>query len=717
MSIEDLERFASDCLSALDEKKRDVIRRRYGLEGLPEETLEAIASNPVDGAVLTREAVRLRQNSALKVLSRSFSARADDLVSRNVDLLWKLADDGMMFRKKNLQDPMSGSYLLAWHVTTGTIRKFPEWLKRHAAEYAQCWIDRRISGLEKEVQRIGDAAPDIVRRLDKPWSLHAVAEQLDCSADRLRTLLTAAFPKLHLNTFCGYIFRVSSTARIRRAVMLHELMKHRVETAVTNIRELGTIYRLHTAGDACTDRDLLIVARDNKHLFLEIGSGYLAAVGSSAPDHEAAQTGATEHVSDAITEVGQESDEETNATRIANLLLTDGPQRLAAITQKLELIPGTVAGTLGQNFQFVRVLPGVYAVDTQVPSIDLAGCADALFNESEVLRVYIRARYAGEPFDLFPLWGWEFEHQLALWADRQRSVLLPELLWVSEPDQWPAPENVISHWLARKDREARYDIDQQPVPKLGKKLPEARHVLAALLLASDRGLSSVVSCNMIMAADGLDSSAGIPLLMLLVATGAVQSGDTWQSPHRCTGLADRWSARLGEDLANHGKLDWSSASAAAYLAAARARPGAEATWLDAEMLDALVTRLQPARSGSHAPALAPQREKAPQIPTLAPSRTPAESALDKDVAAEIVTTEQLRIAAHDRDPDATYQLALRTRIGNGTPENPIMANYWLRRAAELGHPAACVEVQKLPPVPVAATARREQSRSNAATGS
>lgn len=705
MSSDNLEQFVADCLSVLDEKRGDLIRRRYGLQGLTEQSLEAIGSDPVDP--MTREGVRQRQLSALKKLTQAFSRRAEQLVSTNVDLVWDEASDRAMFKKgAQLQVPMTPAYQLAWHVTTGKVRKSEEWLDLYAWGFDACWIDKRIQGFKEDAQRIQAAAEPLVREMDKPWPAAAVSAQLDCPPERLRPLLTAAFPKLAWNLYQGYVFSGSKTARPRRAADLHAVMKHEVPASVSDFRALRQTYHACVPEDPCTERDLLIVARQNKHLFLEVGSGYLSAIGMASGQRETGsqseKTGVTTAAS--VPNPGGIEGDSTVASQIAQLLTQEGPLRLGTILQKLDLSKGTISGTIGQDFRFVRVLPGVYALDTQVASIDLERHAESLFNEEEVLRIYIRARGAGEPFDLFPLWSWKFEYHLARWAERHESPQLPALLRVIQPEEWPAPAEIKSDWLRRRASGTSQDTGTTPGFKLGKKMPDARELLAALLLANDRRQSSVVSCNLVMAADGLDSSVGCSLLMLLAATGCVDCGPSWLAPHPVGEMAHRWAERLSEDLANHGSLDWSSASAQVFLAAARNGLGSDSgRWFND---DTLATVIESLERSIKVKATTPEVPVAAMADTFKDddnrfepaTRANATEANDtaKKLADEIVTTEQLRIEARANDAEAMYQLAIRTREGNGTQANPTMAKYWLKLAALRGHSRAKLELDTIP---------------------
>jgi len=72
-----------------------------------------------------------------------------------------------------------------------------------------------------------------------------------------------------------------------------------------------------------------------------------------------------------------------------------------------------------------------------------------------------------------------------------------------------------------------------------------------------------------------------------------------------------------------------------------------------------------------------------------------ETETPKDGALPSETTDQLRERARAKDPDAMYHLAVRTRIGDGTPASPVMATHWLMLAAKYGHLAATQEMKQI----------------------
>lgn len=710
MTMQALQAFARECVSALAEKgdggDASIIRRRYGLDGLPEETLESLAkSKELD---CTRESVRQRQNKALASLNARFGNTASNLVEQHVNEVWSQAVDGIFIAKASdlttgrrseadTRPALSGEYLLAWDVTAGKPRKTKDWLDCYAHQIGGAWFDRRMTSLAGDVTRIADAAGSIKQSLDKPVAIESLARQLDSEPSQLRALLVAAFPKERWDVHAGYIRRTGFTIRSRRAVQLHYLMIDVLARDIMDIRSLGRVYREHVVSDPCSDHDITIVIAENPQLFLQVGSGYWAPIGQTGAGFftEPKRTASSILVDDA-----KQEDENTGGAlglveRIEKLLLDRGPQRLVDLYSPLEAqgVPrGSVVGIIGQNTRFIRILPGTYALDQQLQSVDLSRDAEALFNEKEVLVGYVRARFAGESFQRFPLWSWMFEYQLALWAERHKSSLLPELLAVAQPDNWPTSADEIARWTGLKLQHGNYRVGA--LPKLKPKKVSAREVLAALLLASKRGSSSVVTCSLIMKADGIDSSVGSALLMLLVANRAVSSGETWQSPHPVTDQATRWAERLGEELANTGELDWSSPAASAFLGAAGSSFPADGPWFRRSELETLLLLLavkqQPA---DIPPAVAPPRPIASQD-TL--NRIAAETRpLPPPVAESIITNEELRVAAHSGDLESQYQLGIRTALGDGVRANPVMAIYWLRMAANSGHLPACDEMARL----------------------
>lgn len=689
MTVEALKEFALECIRAIaarNEADANIIRRRYGLEGQLEETLESV-SKDLD---CTRERVRQRQNKALLSLNKRYIDVAAKLVEQHVDEVWSQATDSVFIKKASLlgtgrrsdgdlRPALFGEYLLAWDITAGQPRKTQDWLDAFALKIGGAWFDKRISSLKSDSARIAEEAASIKHSLERPISIVSLARQLDSEPRQLRAVFVAAFPKDKWDAHAGYIMRNNFTTRSKRAVQLHHLMASQLGRDVTDIRLLGHSYRERHTDDPCNDRDLNIVIRENPQLFLQVGSGYWAPIGQTSPDFLARQG----HETTSIVTPESSSEDETadgkngHIERIEQLLVERGPQRLGDIYTAFGGNKGAISGIIGMNTRFIRILPGIYALEEHLQSVDLSRDAEKLFNEKEVLGGYVRARFAGESFQLFPLWGWAFEHQLALWADRHKSSLLPELLAVAQPANWPAPVDEIARWEEHKRQSGNYRVTK--LPKLKPKVVSAREVLASLLLAAKRGSSSVVSCSLIMKADGIDSSVGSALLMLLVATGAVSCGETWQSPHPVAELAAKWAERLGEELANTGVLDWTSPAAVALLHSINSQPLNEARWFEPSDLELLLKGLN--ASPAEQQPISIVKAKPEFVPGII---TPAES-LPSQVTESIITNEELRIAAKAGDPEAMYQLGLRNKNGDGVLRNPMMAVHWLRLAANEGH--------------------------------
>ena len=121
-------------------------------------------------------------------------------------------------------------------------------------------------------------------------------------------------------------------------------------------------------------------------------------------------------------------------------------------------------------------------------SAELAEGIDPVNTWSEILltrricKSFMLERYAGEPLNAYPLWTPAMEQHWCLWAEGNSELnlgigfggasdkaynrkLYQSLLFVSEPDLWPASDAVKTRWRF-KNRPFQYTISQDPCPNL-----------------------------------------------------------------------------------------------------------------------------------------------------------------------------------------------------------------------------------------------------------
>src|SRR5262249_55125439 len=126
--------------------------------------------------------------------------------------------------------------------------------------------------------------------------------------------------------------------------------------------------------------------------------------------------------------------------------------------------PHSVGPILLTSGEFVRPLPGIYALPEQIPA------ASAILFEpppfllaEEQVRYLAEARYAGEPFGGFPMWIPEAEYALCRWAQTNGNPLLfQSLLSVASIDLWPVSLEEREHWSALKRTHSRYSLAAAP---------------------------------------------------------------------------------------------------------------------------------------------------------------------------------------------------------------------------------------------------------------
>lgn len=150
--------------------------------------------------------------------------------------------------------------------------------------------------------------------------------------------------------------------------------------------------------------------------------------------------------------------------------------------------------------EFVRPLPGIYALPEQIPTgkMLLADPPAFLLTEDQV-RYLAEARYAEEHFGRFPLWIPETEYALCRWAQSSCEPLaFQSLLAVASIDDWPVALEEREHWSALKTKYGRYSMTCVPRYPIGQLWPPLHRLLAACVVACGNGGLSWISANRVL---------------------------------------------------------------------------------------------------------------------------------------------------------------------------------------------------------------------------
>lgn len=571
-------------LSELPERQADILKRRYGLSGADEETLEEIGQD----YNVTRERIRQLQAGGLRKLRTRISrAPIDALLADAAASQWRrLAGDDRWITFKALPDrrkAVEGHVLLAVELAG---LKLSDWLDQIGGRLTYGWCEDRADA--DAIRAAGAALEAALKGLDLPRLATDVDSDLDA-----RLVEPACALILEVRTHLGYIASDRIGPRIKRAIGLHA-------TLGGHPRGLGEdalleAYHRRFPTDLCSVRDAEIVMFAAPHMFLQIVDGVWAAVGAAgAPPFPQAEL--------PIRPVYPE-EPGTIAQSLEAALLERGLSRIGDLYRDAEdILPeGRSANSVGpvlltRSDLFKRALPGVYGLAHDIPEIDadLPHDMPALLNPEQA-RLFAMGRYAGEPRSSYPLWSVRAEEHLCRWARHAAEpALFQALLAVAEPGRW-AGQHDLEDWIALKQKQARFAIGYALQKDRAYERPDLDQVLAGCLWVKAEGGVSWMGANRILG-HRVDSYKGAGLLAVLSLIGVITpprlSGFAWQSRHEVGPNLEAVMEPLIEVLTRDGRLRWERPEGE-ILVAAMDFNAFEDDWIDRDAVRQMMSVSEP----------------------------------------------------------------------------------------------------------------------------
>jgi hypothetical protein len=240
-----------------------------------------------------------------------------------------------------------------------------------------------------------------------------------------------------------------------------------------------------------------------------------------------------------------------------------------------------------------RVAPGVYDLTERARELDPVTATSKLLLTQPDCRLYVQARYAGEPMGAFPLWTPAMERDWCWWAERMRyTKLLDSLLFVAEPAAWPAAESEKTLWLWKKRVMGRFRLDLRPRYPKRSQLPTPRDLLAVMTCAGQRGTTNWLIVNRITG-ERLHQHAAATSLAILVAAECLAAPADWRRAHDVGPRMEAVAAELSEEMHRTGSLGWDRGAAGALLERLpQALDRAPLGWVQRRPLEQLVELLR-----------------------------------------------------------------------------------------------------------------------------
>jgi Sigma-70, region 4 len=567
----------------LSERELEILSRRYGLDGRPAQTLEEISA----GYAVTRERVRQLEAKALRRIRGKLAGHLlAALVDEESKAFWSSRRDPFVFltaRDSNrVRRELPPKLLLALDVLHLSIAA---WLEQSSTAMSNGYLSRSVDA--KQVQELGVL---LMERLgDQPLPV-AVRDLID--ADDPMILEAAFCLETPYTLFESYVLHAPPRARLKRAVRLHALLSSlkRPQT----LYQLGDLYSEQVRSDECSLRDLVIVMELSPQLFLEIEDGLWVALGRGGEPIANTQI-------DAEPASPSDVDQTTIAGSLQEALRARGPSlvgdlyRDAATVLPVGRSRNSIAPVLvGRPELFLRILPGVYSLMEQLPSpAELLRIPLPYWLTEAQGRTYSFARFAGEPWGIFPLWIPAAEYRLCAWARFEGSpALFHSLLAIAQIDAWPIDYVQKDEWRRLAAQLARFELEVSGKAPIRELRPELDRLLAACRIAIERGSINWIQVNRIIGRR-LDAAGGQGLLALLIALGAVSppANDIENQrlrPHPVTPQAADIAQRIEAEIVRHGETTWSSTLGQALAADAVSADPAQLGWASLEQLAELL---------------------------------------------------------------------------------------------------------------------------------
>lgn len=537
-------------LGELDPRAQLIIRRRNGIDQPACETLEEIGAN----LGVTRERIRqIEAKSLRRMRIRIRRAPIAHLLAAEGGAAWEaLAGSETLLRRGDLQDrrkAVSPHVRLALDIAELALDC---WLDDVAHAFPYGWLEP--AGDVVAITEAGIALEQAAV-VPLPRSLATVPSS-DAEALSAAAILIHGKPVRY-----GYLMPPRVGARLTRLVRLHALLAG--QEGVIPLERLVAQYRGAFKDDPCTERDAEIVMDAAPHLFLEIADGSWSAIG---------EAGFALSLSDFVPNPPNPTLEEgTIAGALQATLEARGPTRLVELLDNARTIlpEGRSINSIGpvlltRRELFVRALPGVYALPSHVPAFRASMPEDwpVLFNDYQA-RLYVLARYAGEPRDIFPLWSPDVEYALCRWARHSGGPgIFASLLSIAVIDDWPIGTDAADDWRRVQRQESRFELGGTLRHTAAYERPPLDRLFAACRYAAITHQFNWVAANRVVGRK-IDSHGGAGLVALLLRLGAIAevepSGYRWQRPHRATNKAASIAAELETAFADAEKeIDWQS---------------------------------------------------------------------------------------------------------------------------------------------------------------
>ncbi len=227
---------------------------------------------------------------------------------------------------------------------------------------------------------------------------------------------------------------------------------------------------------------------------------------------------------------------------------------------------------LALNEDVVEAAPTVYGLRKDYGGIrPMNPWTDVLLTRS-ACKIFVIARYAGEPLGSYPLWTSAMEQQWCFWAEGNSELnlgigfggdsdrafnrkLFQSLLFVSEPEHWPASDSVKTQWLFKKQGLSEYH-HARPVPQpIWRRIPSLQDLFSVAVTSKRIGYANWITTSRALVL-GRHSPYAAGTLCLLVASEIILPAENWQQKHEIGPRMDSALSVMEKEIRKKGFVHW-----------------------------------------------------------------------------------------------------------------------------------------------------------------
>jgi len=515
-----------DRYSNLSLRDIDVVQRRFGINCIQEQTLEAIGEQ----YGITRERIRQIESKALKKLRVPHIIR---LWERYIDLNFDHLLDGLFGESMLVEIPkkITGEFALAVSVVH---KKVPKFLDEKAQRFEKFWVRPNIDILEVQSTR-----NRMLACIQEQSSLPLSISQLSKAFGVNGSVVEAAVAALEEHkVYDGWVIRGYASSRKRRIVNVLNLFHKKTVNSPASLWEIKVTYWNHFE-DECSGRDLLISLQDHRGHFVNLHElGWVClTLDISSP---ARNSKTKEYPKDIPDQLYQRPVKTGHglANSVYALFEKHGPLRLSDAAELFQqeypdYAVSSMYPMLVYYAVFFRFAPGVLGIQAHRKNLASVNQARGILLNERDLDLYLYSRDAGPPRLRYPLWDEEMEKLWADWFEKYEDFSrLGALLSVARIEKWPISQSEKERWESRK-QELDTTIDSPEVPIFSERFIDTEILRTALAALSNHGFVNWMYLNQAIGWR-VETTRVALVLAVLIRIGALKSTGDWNKTHLIT---------------------------------------------------------------------------------------------------------------------------------------------------------------------------------------